>query len=56
MIKKLEFIEIELYCLNAPITIQDDRTLTKKREEHLIFSSFCVENKKWEIHIPEFNF
>lgn len=56
MIKKLEFIEIELYCLHTPTTVQDDRILTKKRDEHLILSSFCIENKKWDIPIPEFNF
>ena len=56
MIKELEFIEIELYCLNVSITAQDERILTKKRDERLVLSSFCIENKKWNIYIPEFNF
>ena len=56
MIKKLEFIEIELYCLHAPITVQGDRILTKKRDERLILSSFCFQNKKCDIPIPKFNF
>jgi hypothetical protein len=56
MIKKLELIEIELYCIHVPITDQDDRILTNKRVERLILSSICVENKKWNIPIQEFNF
>ena len=56
MIKKLEFIEIELYCLHAPIDVQGNMILTIKREERLILSSFFIQNKKWDIPIPEFNF
>ena len=56
MIKKLEFIEMELYCLHAPITTQNAPILIKTEMNTYFFSSFCIENKKWDIPIPEFNF
>jgi len=55
MIKKLELIEMELYCLNAPIKLK--ASILIKNELDAYFSLlFGYKKKKWNIDIPEFNF
>ena len=56
MIKELEFIEIELYCLNTPITAKNNPVLIKNEINTYFLSSFYINKKKWNIPIPELNF
>jgi len=56
MIKKLEFIEMELYCLNAPTTTKNGSILIKNELNTYFFFLFGSKKKKWNIDIPEFNF
>ena len=55
MIKKLENIKVELYCLNATITAEKDLILIKNMLNAFFSSSFCVDKKNLNIAIPEFN-
>ena len=55
MIKKLDIIEIELYCLNATITAEKDPILIENKLNSYSPSSFCVDKKNLNIAIQEFN-
>lgn len=54
--KKLEIIEMELYCLNSLKTTENNPILIENEINSYFFSSFCIEKEKWNINIPEFNF
>ena len=55
MIKKLENIKIEFYCLNSPITTEKDPFLIENMLNAYFSSSFSINKKDYNTHIPEFN-
>ena len=54
MIKKLDIIEIEFYCLNATITAEKDPILIENMLNAFFSSSFCVHKKNLNTLIPEY--
>ena len=54
MIKKLENIKVELYCLNATITAEKDPILIENMLNAFFSSSSCVGKKNLNTLIPEF--